>query len=81
MGCRQYQGKVDRTGSEAIGEKTLTFNGRSQIVAPDGRVLGRAGPESDELLVVDIDPAEALDKKVTPRNDLFLDRRTDLYSI
>jgi predicted amidohydrolase len=72
---------ANRTGSETIGEKTLRFNGRSQIVAPDGRLLACAGPESEELLVVEIDPAEALDKKVTPRNDLFLDRRTDLYSL
>jgi predicted amidohydrolase len=71
---------ANRTGSETLGEKTLTFNGRSQIVAPDGRLLGRAGPDSVELLIAEIDPAEALDKKVTPRNDLFLDRRTDLYS-
>jgi predicted amidohydrolase len=72
---------ANRTGSESIGEKTLAFNGRSQIVAPDGRLLGRAGPDSEELLVAEIDPSEALDKKVTPRNDLFLDRRTDLYSV
>jgi len=72
---------ANRTGSETLGEKTLAFNGRSQIVAPDGKLLGRAGPDSEELLIADIDPAVALDKKVTPRNDLFLDRRTDLYSI
>lgn len=72
---------ANRTGSETLGEKTLVFNGRSQIVAPDGGLLGRAGPDSEELVVADIDPADALDKKVTPRNDLFLDRRTDLYSI
>jgi predicted amidohydrolase len=71
---------ANRTGSETLGGKTLAFNGRSQIVAPDGRLLGRAGPDSEELLLADIDPAEALNKKVTPRNDLFLDRRTDLYS-
>jgi predicted amidohydrolase len=70
---------ANRTGTETLDDKTLTFNGRSQIVAPDGRVLSRAGPHSEELLIVEIDPAEALDKKVTPRNDLFLDRRTDLY--
>jgi len=70
---------ANRTGSETLGEKTLTFNGRSQIVAPDGRLLARAGPDSEELLIVDIDPSKALDKKVTPRNDLFADRRTDLY--
>jgi predicted amidohydrolase len=72
---------ANRTGSETVGEKTLRFNGRSQIVAPDGRLLACAGPESEELLVVEIDSAEALDKEVTPRNDLFLDRRTDLYSL
>jgi predicted amidohydrolase len=71
---------ANRTGSETLGEKTLAFNGRSQVVAPDGRLLGRAGPNSEELLFAEIDPAEALNKKVTPRNDLFLDRRTDLYS-
>ena len=71
---------ANRTGSETLGEKTLSFNGRSQIIAPDGRLLGRAGPDSEELLIAEIDPAEALDKNVTPRNDLFLDRRTDLYS-
>lgn len=72
---------ANRTGSETLGDKTLAFNGRSQIVAPNGRLLACAGPDSEELLIVDIDPAEALDKKVTPKNDLFLDRRTDLYSI
>jgi len=70
---------ANRTGSETLGEKKLTFNGRSQLVAPDGRLLACAGPETEELLIVDIDPAEALDKKVTPKNDLFLDRRIDLY--
>jgi 5-aminopentanamidase len=70
---------ANRTGSESLGEKTLKFNGRSQIVAPDGRLLCCAGPVSEELLIVEIDPSEALDKKVTPRNDLFFDRRTDLY--
>ena len=72
---------ANRTGSETLGEKTLTFNGRSQIVAPDGRLLVAAGPDSEETLIADITPTEALDKKVTPRNDLLADRRTDLYSI
>ena len=72
---------ANRTGSETLAGRTLVFNGRSQIVAPDGRLLGCAGPDSEEILIAEIDPAEALDKKVTPRNDLFLDRRTDLYSI
>jgi predicted amidohydrolase len=72
---------ANRTGSETLGDKTLAFNGRSQIIAPDGRLLGRAGPDSEETIIVEIDPAEALDKRVTPRNDLFADRRTDLYRL
>jgi predicted amidohydrolase len=71
---------ANRIGSETLGEKTLVFNGNSRIVAPDGRLLVTAGPDSEETLVAEINPAEAIDKKVTPRNDLFLDRRTDLYS-
>jgi predicted amidohydrolase len=72
---------ANRTGSETLGDKTLAFNGRSQIIAPDGRLLGRAGPDSEDTIIAEIDPAEALDKKVTPRNDLFADRRTDLYRL
>jgi predicted amidohydrolase len=66
---------ANRTGSETLGDKRLAFNGRSQIVAPDGRLLGHAGPDSEETIVSEID------KKVTPRNDLFADRRTDLYRL
>ncbi|HTW91231.1 MAG TPA: nitrilase-related carbon-nitrogen hydrolase [bacterium] len=72
---------ANRTGSETLDEKTLAFNGASQIVAPDGKLLARAGPDTEEVVIVDIDPARALDKMVTPRNDLFHDRRTDLYSV
>jgi predicted amidohydrolase len=77
---RVYWILANRTGSETLGQKTLAFNGGSQVVAPDGKVLARAGRESEETLIVDIDPTLALDKKVTPRNDLFADRRPDLYT-
>jgi hypothetical protein len=42
-------------------------------------VLTTAGERSETLKVVEIDPAEALDKHVTPANDLFEDRRVALY--
>ena len=70
---------ANRTGREESGAKTITFTGRSQIVGPDGRLLYRAGSDTEELPVIEIAPSDALDKKVTPRNDLFSDRRTDLY--
>ncbi|MFO7676289.1 MAG: nitrilase-related carbon-nitrogen hydrolase [bacterium] len=82
--CRCIENRVfwvlaNRTGTERAGDKELSFIGESQVVAPGGRVLVRAGAETEELRVVDIDPAEALDKQVTRRNHLLDDRRTDLY--
>jgi predicted amidohydrolase len=70
---------ANRTGTESAGKKELTFIGESQVTAPDGRVLCRAGADTEELVVVDINPAEALNKQVTRRNHLLTDRRTDLY--
>ncbi len=70
---------ANRTGAETLGGRELRFIGRSQIVAPGGRVLYRAGAETEELPVIEIDPREALDKMVTRRNHLLDDRRTDLY--
>jgi predicted amidohydrolase len=77
---RIYWILANRTGSETMGGRTLSFTGESQIVAPDGRLLCRAAADTEELHVVDVDPALALDKHATPRNDLLQDRRTDLYS-
>ena len=57
----------------------VSFTGRSQIVAPTGKLLYRAGMDTEELPVIDIDPRDALDKMATPRNHLLEDRRTDLY--
>ena len=41
-------------------------------------MLVHAGSDSEQLCIVDVDPALAFDKKATPRNDIFADRRTDL---
>jgi predicted amidohydrolase len=70
---------ANRTGSETTGEKALSFTGRSQVVAPTGKLLYRAGMDTEELPVIDIDPRDAFDKMATPRNHLLEDRRTDLY--
>lgn len=82
--CRTIENRVfwvlaNRTGVERVGERELRFVGRSQIVGPGGRLLYRAGAETEELPVIEINPAEALDKTTTTRNHLLNDRRTDLY--
>lgn len=53
--------------------------GESQIVAPDGRVLAK-GPRTGEAIVVaDIDPAEADNKRRPDGTDVFAARRPELY--
>ncbi len=70
---------ANRIGTEKSGPMSLTFTGRSQVVSPRGEVLASVGERSEAVKIVEIDPAEALDKHVTPNNDLFEDRRVSLY--
>jgi len=70
----------NRTGSEARGGKEqLTFIGNSEVVTPRGAILHRAPGDQEELYIVEIDPADARNKALTPYNDLLRDRRETLY--
>ena len=70
---------ANRIGNEKGGAVSLTFTGKSQIVDPKGNVIVSAGERSETLKIAEIDPADALDKHVTPNNDLFADRKVALY--
>lgn len=75
---------ANRVGVESrVKGKTLKFIGRSQITAPDGSALKKAPascPSSKTSVgTVEIDIQEARNKLITPENNLFKDRRTDLY--
>ncbi|MDH4037153.1 MAG: beta-ureidopropionase [Candidatus Krumholzibacteria bacterium] len=76
---RVFAVTANRIGTEKRGAHQLTFTGKSQIVNPMGEVLVSAGERSESLKIVEIDPAMALDKHVTPNNDLFKDRKPALY--
>jgi predicted amidohydrolase len=69
----------DRIGMENRTGQSLTFIGKSRIIAPDGRILG--GLEEDEVgwLEVEIDPQLADNKQITPRNEIFSDRHPEFY--
>jgi 5-aminopentanamidase len=70
----------NRTGSEVRGGKDqLTFIGNSEVVTPRGAILHRAPRDKEEVYVVEIDPADARNKILTPYNDLLRDRRESLY--
>ena len=76
---RVFAVTAGRTGTEDRWEEAMTFIGGSQIVNPGGEVLIRLEDE-DAAVAIDVNPAEADDKSVTPRNDVFADRRVELYS-
>jgi predicted amidohydrolase len=71
---------ANRVGiEERVPGNRLKFIGTSQITTPDGEVLVRAGSKKEEARSVEIDPARARSKRITPLNDIFKDRRTDLF--
>lgn len=71
---------ANRIGTEQRKDGTpLTFIGMSQIVAPDSTIVARA-PEADtSIMVADIDLGKSLNKLINPYNDLFRDRRPEMY--
>lgn len=80
MVTRAIENKVfiitaNRTGLER-GRK---FSGMSQIVNPKGEIILKAGRDEQIVKTIRIKPELAKDKSLTERNDLFEDRRIDLY--
>lgn len=77
---RVFAVTANRIGSEKRGgKKRLTYIGQSQVVDPKGDVLLRAPRNLERLQIIEIDPRTARSKKLNPYNDLFRDRRTQLY--
>ncbi len=66
---------------ERGGKKPLRFIGQSEVVAPDSSILIRASADKEELLTVEIDPSLAENKTINEYNDLFKDRRPDMYNL
>jgi predicted amidohydrolase len=71
----------NRIGSEERGgKKKLTYIGNSEVISPSGKILARAKPDQVELTIVEIDPTESRQKRITNYNDLLADRRPELYT-
>jgi predicted amidohydrolase len=79
---RLYSITANRIGMEHRKEKEpLRFIGRSLIASPKGRVLASAPEDGEALMIADIEPVEARDKRLNAFNDLFKDRRPELYAL
>ncbi|MCS7257806.1 MAG: acyltransferase [candidate division WOR-3 bacterium] len=70
---------ANRVGFEKIGKKQVQFWGRSQIISPTGEILAKAGADNEEVQVVNVYHKLASNKNVTKYNNIFKDRRVDLY--
>ena len=79
---RVFAVTANRIGSEERdGIPKLTFIGRSQAVGPSGEILFRMGETEEGIRTVEINPRLARDKKIMNTNDLWLDRRPELYAL
>lgn len=82
---RALENRVFLLTSNRVGvERTAEFCGWSQIVAPTGSRLAEADASSEDLLIAEIDPADARVKHIIPspgeyEMHLFGHRRPELY--
>jgi 5-aminopentanamidase len=73
---------ANRVGRENRKEGcSLQFIGQSRMVSPDGKVLIQAPEDEEVLLAADVDPLLARNKELNPLNNLFDDRRPEMYWI
>jgi 5-aminopentanamidase len=70
---------ANRAGSETKEGESLEFRGRSALYDPWGEPLLLAEASGDRVLVAEIDPALSRDKRFNEHNDIFHDRRPELY--
>ena len=77
---RVFSVTANRYGAETLNGLRLTFTGASQVLGVRGERLLRAPVGGDHVAVCEIDPLLADDKRVGVRNDLFGDRRPEMYA-
>lgn len=71
---------ANRYGNDKRPQGELRFTGKSQIVAPKGKLLNRAPSQRERLYITEIDVDLARDKNITPRNNIIKDRRLEFYA-
>jgi predicted amidohydrolase len=76
MTNKVYVVTANRIGTEG----DLWFTGGSVVCDTKGTVIGAAPEREEAVLTVEIDPFAARNKAVNLRNNLFDDRRTDVYA-
>jgi len=80
MRTRCIENRVFAVTADRIGqERDLKYIGSSEIVDTKGRILYCASSNREEVVVRKIDLRDASSKRMTPLNDIILDRRPGVY--
>jgi predicted amidohydrolase len=85
MPVRCLENRVYAITANRIGEEnrkdgqSLRFIGQSQIVSPEGKILIRALQDDEDLLIAEFDPETARNKSLNSFNNIFDDRRPEMY--
>jgi predicted amidohydrolase len=85
MPFRCLENKVFAVTANRIGEEKrkegqiLKFIGQSEIVSPEAKVLVKAPENEEALMITEIDPHAARDKSLNTMNNIFEDRRPEMY--
>lgn len=78
---RVFIATANRVGTEAREAESLSFTGESVLLSPKGEYLLR-GPKAEEaVLVAEINPSLARDKRINAMNDVFAERRPEFYGL
>jgi len=72
---------INRIGREERNGEELFFNGESAIYGYNGERLAKAGVEEEKVIYANIEPALTRKKSFNEFNDVFKDRRPDLYKL
>src|SRR4030066_1135172 len=86
MPVRCLENRVFAITANRIGEEnrkegqSLRFIGQSLIASPEGGVIVKAPENEEVLLLADINPELARNKSLTALNNVFNDRRPEMYS-
>ena len=87
MPVRCLENRVFSITANRIGEERrkqgdpLRFIGCSLIVSPEGKILAKAAEDEETLLTAEIETATARNKNLNPFNNVFDDRRPEMYRV
>lgn len=84
MPCRALENKVymavaNRYGAEKNEEEELVFKGESALWGYNGTIITKAEKNGDAIIKGIINPSKTRDKAFNSVNDIFKDRRAEMY--